>query len=195
MKNASLSKPPTQRQAKYSLVIAFLFNLFFSPDKSQWTQPLDNSSWNNSYKWMSLVFSPVAHCGVEVYAISVGCEKKQHWQTPGAHWSEPKVACCLDVCEAVADRVGVLLHQCESDTRGGWSHSSRPCPNCFIKPAVSTGRKKKKDLKKKKHTHICHSANCVWWQRVGRRWQVLHYAQPLNYELTSAAGCALLESK
>lgn len=47
-----------------------LFFFFFS-DRSQWTQPLDNSSWNNPYKWMSLVFSPVAHCSVEPYAISV----------------------------------------------------------------------------------------------------------------------------
>lgn len=70
----------------------FIWSLifYFFSDKSQWTQPLDNSSWNNPYKWMFLVFSPVTHCSVEVYAISVGCEKKRHWQTPGARWSEPK---------------------------------------------------------------------------------------------------------
>lgn len=53
---------------------------------------------------MSLVFSPVARCSVEPYAISVGLGVRGR-QTLGAYFNQPKwhvVSMCVCVCEAVA---------------------------------------------------------------------------------------------
>lgn len=144
---------------------------------------------------MFLVFSPVTHCSVEVYAISVGCEKKRHWQTLGARWSEPKwhvVWMCVKLwliesvcsCITVSQRPEAVCHIHQGPVL------------IFYKICSLYWAKKKKEQTQKTLNVLSVTLPTVYdWQRVGRQWQVLHYVQPLNYELTSAAGCALLESK
>lgn len=126
VKREAVSPQTVKRWKQTSLVIAFLFDLFLIfQDRSQWTQPLDNSIWNNSYKWeslwsfhqlpivawtlMLLVWAWKGRRGSEGTTLTnIGCLCKL-----------TKMACCLFVCEAVAGWVCVHLHQCESETRGG----------------------------------------------------------------------------
>lgn len=118
--------PPTiKRWKQTSLVIAFLFDLFLIfQDRSQWTQPLDNSIWNNSYKWESLWSFHQLPSVAWTLMLLVWAWKG--WGSEGTTLTNigclcklTKMACCLFVCEAVAGWVCVHLHQCESETRGG----------------------------------------------------------------------------